>query len=437
MPPPEDQAAEPRARRAPRRPEDAVVAAVVALGGGLRAAGLRVTVDQEILLCRGLGEIDVRRRDQMYWAARATLLGRPDEVGAFDLVFERFWEGRTPWPEEARSEHGESDPRMPAPQHGGDSLPQFRQGGRSSPLLDGQASKASQEIPSAGSESQDPAERREPRGLLAAYSPEEVLAEPEVFDYARDELTAVRRLAEELRASVPERRSRRLQPSRRGGRLDLRRTVRRSLTTDGELLRPARSAPSRTPRRIVFLCDVSGSMDRYSRALLAALGGVAGSGIRGAEAFVFATRLTRLTQALGRHDTAAALEQARAAVTDWSGGTRIGQVVADFNATHGRRGLARGAIVVVVSDGWDRGDPDLLGRELARLRLQCRRLVWLNPRPVGIQGQPLAVGMRAALPHVDDFVPAHDARAVAELARVLAGLGSGRPVRRQRAAAAR
>lgn len=405
----------------------------MALGGGLRAAGLRVTVDQEIVLCRGLGEIDVRSRDQVYWAARATLLGGPEEVAPFDLVFGRFWEGLAPWPEKGRSEHGESDPRMPAPQHGGDSLPQYRKGGRSSPLVDGQASRASREIPSAGSESEDPAEQREHRGLLAAYSPEEVLSAAETLDYAREELTAVRRLAEELRASVPERRCRRLTPSRRGGRLDLRRTIRRSLKTDGELLRPARSAPSRIPRRLVFLCDVSGSMDRYSRALLAALGGVAGSQTK-AEAFVFATRLTRLTRALGRHDTAAALERARAEVTDWSGGTRIGQVVADFNATHGRRGLARGAIVVVVSDGWDRGNPDLLGRELARLRLQCRRLVWLNPRPVGLGGQPLAVGMRAALPHVDDFVPAHDPRAVAELARVLAGLGPGRPVRRQRAA---
>ena len=204
------------------------------------------------------------------------------------------------------------------------------------------------------------------------------------------------------------------------------------MRTEGEPLSPAFVSHSRRPRRLLVICDVSGSMERYSRSLLAALGGVAGSGLK-AETFVFATRLTRLTGALSGHDSARALEQARAAVADWSGGTRIGQSLCDFNRTYGRRGLVRGAIVVVVSDGWDRGDPDLLAREVGRLQSQARRLVWLNPRPGAVGRQPLAVGLRAALPHVDDYVAGCDTEAVAELVRLIGGVGSERPARRQRA----
>jgi uncharacterized protein with von Willebrand factor type A (vWA) domain len=146
---------------------------------------------------------------------------------------------------------------------------------------------------------------------------------------------------------------------------------------------------------------------------------------------VFATRLTRLTGPLNGRDTGRALEKARAAVPDWSGGTRIGYNLAEFNKTFARRGLARGAIAIIVSDGWDRGDPELLARELRRLQLQVRRLVWINPRPVSLGNQPLAVGMQVAMPFVDDFVPGHDPRAVEGLARVIGGLGERRPQRKR------
>jgi uncharacterized protein len=415
-----------------RRPEQAALGAVVALGRELRERGICTSVDQELLLCRALGEVDLRDRDQVYWASRAAFVRAPHEAAPFDAVFDRFWAGLAlGGPDDAVAQHGEADPRMPGPNHGGESLPQYRHGGRSSQLVDGQPTRASREVPTAGADQDGRRGPRQRRGVLAAYSPDETLSGPEPLRYAGDELAAVRRLAEELRASAPERRSRRLRPSRRSGRLDLRRTLRRALATDGEPLRLAFAAPSRAPRRLVFLCDVSGSMERYSRALLAALGAVAGSGLR-AEGFVFATRLTRLTPALACRDAARALDKARAAVADWSGGTRIGETLADFNRTHARRGVARGAIVVVVSDGWDRGDPEVLARELRRLRDQCRRLVWLNPRPAGIDGQPLAIGMRAALPYVDDFVPGHDPEAVMRLAAIVGGLGEGRPARAQR-----
>jgi len=412
-----------------RPPDQRLAEAAVALGRGLRTAGVMCSVDEEIVFCRALAEVDITDRDQVYWAARACLLGMPTAVGAFDRVFARFWAGLELSAEQPVAEHGESDPRMPAPQHGGESLPQFRREARRGESIGGEPVRAAREIPTAPGDRQGEGDRR---GVLAAYSPDEALVDREPLLYVGDELAIVRRLAELLRAATPERRSRRLRPARSAaGRLDVRRTLRAALRTEGEALRPAYAAPSRKPRRMVFLCDVSGSMERYSRELLASLQAAVGAHIR-AEAFVFATRLTRLTDALGGRDIERALAAARESVPDWSGGTRIGGALAEFNRTFASRGLARGAIVIVASDGWDRGDPELLAAELERLRLQCRRLVWINPRPTSLDGQPLAVGMRVALPYVDDFVAGHDPRAVGKLARLIAGLGSGRPARSQR-----
>ena len=411
-----------------RPPEVAAMRASVSLGRALREAGLPASVDRELLFCRALGEIDPRSRSQVHWAARASFVTGPEQVAVFEQLFAHFWQGEDLLIEEPRAEHGESDPRMPGPQHGGESLPQHRTELRSGHLLGGDASRASREIPTSPGEDGGRGERR---GALAAYSPNEQDSPADALEFRRDELRDVRELAEALRRVAPERRSRRLRASRGDGRLDVRRTLRRALATDGEPLRPAFAAPARCSRRLLFVCDVSGSMDRYSRAVLASLHAAVTAGIR-AEAFVFATRLTRVTGELSGHDIARALERAREAVPDWSGGTRIGHALADFNRRYARLGLARGAVVIVVSDGWDRGDPDLLVRELERLRLQCRRLAWLNPRPGTLHGQPLAIGMRAALPHVDDFIPGHDPRAARNLATVIRALGSSRPARRQR-----
>ena len=414
-----------------RPPEVAALRASVALGRALREAGLPASVDRELLFCRALGEVDPRSRSQVRWAARASFVTGPEQLPVFERLFAHFWEGDELLLEEPRAEHGESDPRMPGPQHGGESLPQHRTELRSGHLLGGEASRASREIPTAPGEQ---AGRGERRGALAAYSPDEQCSTPDPLAFRREELTEVRELADALRRVAPERRSRRLRASRRDGRLDVRRTLRRALATDGEPLRPAFSAQSRCPRRLLFVCDVSGSMDRYSRAVLGSLQAAVTAGIR-AEAFVFATRLTRVTGELSGHDIAQALDRAREAVPDWSGGTRIGDALRGFNRRYAGLGLARGAVVIIVSDGWDRGDPDLLVRELERLRLQCRRLAWLNPRPATLRDQPLAVGMRAALPHVDDFIPGHDPLAARNLATLIRTLGSSRPARHQRAVA--
>lgn len=384
-----------------------------------------------MVLLQALGEIDVRRRQQFYWAARASFVSSPEQIASFDQVFERFWAGTGLRASEPVAEHGESDARMQGPQYGGESLPAARQGGGSSALVDGSQARASADIQTArGADGEG--RRGSQRGVLAAWSPDEQELEPEPVGLAATERAALLRLSRELAEAMPERVSRRPRRVRRGSRLDLRRTLRSSLRYDGELLAPAYLGRSRRPRRLLLICDVSGSMERYSRTLLGSLGAAVAAGIH-AEGFVFATRLTRLTGTLSTRDVSRGLERARSEVTDWSGGTRIGAALREFNAHWGRLGLARGSIVIVVSDGWDRGDPELLAAELERLRRQARRLTWLNPRPLGLDEQPLAVGLRAARPHVDELISGHDVRVVDGLASLIAGLGRGRPSRRQRA----
>lgn len=409
--------------------DSAVARASAALGRSLRERGLAAGVDDEILLCRAVALIDPSSHDELYRACRGIFVRSPREIAAFDYVFERLWAGMPLETVESSPEHGEADQRMLGAQLGGDALPSFRSGGQAGGFIGGESRRAMHEVPGTGGEERG-ARRR--RGILAAYSNQDFLTDHERLEYRSEELRAVRLLADELRSRAPERRSRRVRPSGRRGRLDVRRTVRLSLSTEGEPLQPARCAPSLRPRRLVFLCDVSGSMERYSRLLLASLSGAVAAGIK-AEAFVFATRLTRVTGKLSDRDVSRGLEQARASVPDWSGGTRIGHALHTFNRHPAGRGFARQAIVVVVSDGWDRGDPTLLRAELARLQMQCRRLVWINPRPHhDLHGQPMAVGMRAAMPFIDDFIPGHDPAAVVAFARLLGGLGPGRPFRRQR-----
>ena len=415
------------AELAQRPPDQAILAATVALARTLRDLGMSASVDSELVFFRALAELDVRKRADVYWAGNATFVHNPDERRVYDTIFERFWEGQPLVLTERISEHGESDPRMTGPTHGGETLPQFREEGKSAAPVDGAPVRATREIPSAEG---DEGASNQQRGVLAAYSPADTVSEGRRLGYNQEELLAIRRLAEEIKRLVPERSCRRQRPDRCGARLDVRRTLRNSLATDGEALRLAFCGPTTRPRRLLLLCDVSGSMERYSRVLLGSLKAAVGASAK-AEAFVFATRLTRLTRSLTGRDLETAMEQAREAVPDWSGGTRIGQTIADFNRTYGRRGFARGAIVVIVSDGWDRGDPDVLAREIRRMQLQAHRLVWINPRPMMVEDQPLAIGMRAAMPYIDDFIPGHDPRAVAGLARLIGGLGTGRPQRRR------
>jgi len=348
----------------------------VSFARALRAAGLDIPVDSVTTYVEALGVVD-----SAYWAGRATLVRRPEDVPVYDEIFGSFWLGEaasTPPPED----HASVDVEAAAEHDGAD-------GG------DGASSVVAMQ-----------------------YSPRETLRHKDFAAYSPDEFAEARKLMADVRLAGALRRSRRVRPSRRdGSRPDVRRTVRAALRTGAEPVRRRSLERARRPRRVVLLCDVSGSMEPYTRALLRFVHAAVAGRTR-VEAFVFATRLTRITRQLSWRDPDAALTHAGAAVADWSGGTRLGAVLGEFNAGWGD--VARGAIVVVLSDGWDRGDPTALIAELSRLRRRAHRIVWVNPLKASPDYAPLARGMAAALPYVDDFVEGHSLAAMERLVQVIA-----------------
>ena len=225
-----------------------------------------------------------------------------------------------------------------------------------------------------------------------------------------EELALVARLLRRLALATPPRRTRRARTSRRGEHLDVRATLRRSHRTGGDPVERLHRRRRQRPRRLVALLDVSGSMAQYARAYLLLLESAARGA--GAETFVFATRLTRVTKALREGRAQAALDRASAAAPDWAGGTRLGEALRAFNDRFGRRGMARDAIVVIFSDGWERGDPALVGREMERLARLAYRIVWVNPRVSARGFAPATGGMAAALPHIGDLVSGHSVEAL-------------------------
>src|ERR1700736_3971777 len=264
---------------------------------------------------------------------------------------------------------------------------------------------------------------------VASYSQADVLRQKDFDTLTEAEMAEVRRLIRLMRLPAGLTRSRRARP---GGhdRLDIRRVLRRSLRFGGELLVFSWKSPTLRPRPLVLLCDISGSMERYTRLLLNFAYALKNASTR-VEAFVFATRLTRITRMLRSHDVDAALNRVMASVDDWSGGTRIGEAIETFNRRYARRVLSHGATVAIISDGWDRGDTAHMRRAIARLQRSCHRLIWMNPLMGDPGYEPLTLGLQAALPFVDDFLPAHNLANLEALGTLLLETANRRPVRRQ------
>ncbi|HKD89298.1 MAG TPA: VWA domain-containing protein [Streptosporangiaceae bacterium] len=255
-------------------------------------------------------------------------------------------------------------------------------------------------------------------------SPVERLAGADFAELSDAELAELAAAMRQITLAVPSRRSRRRKPRPGGSRTDMRATLRQARRTGGHAFRLIGEVPAKQPRRLVVLCDISGSMEPYARAMIQLLYCAAGGA--GAEVFSFATRLTRLTAALARSSPAAALARAGRAAPDWHGGTQIGAALKEFNDRYGRRGMARGAVLLIISDGWDTGDPEVVRREMQRLSLVAFRIVWMNPRTKSAAYQPLAGGMAAAWPYCDAVVSGHSLHAIDQLAAALAD-----PVRRR------
>jgi uncharacterized protein with von Willebrand factor type A (vWA) domain len=378
-------------------------AVAAAFGRRLRAAGVPVTPERAASFARGLDLVRPDRRSQLYWTARAAFVSAHDQLPAFDAVFAAVFEGLVD-PGDSRGQAGappavagEPSPRAPGTAArtgepaGGGVVPRLAAVG------DGRDDGTPREVP------------------LALASAAERLSEKRFADLEPHELAAMRRLMARLELATPLRRTRRRRRGRRGEHVDLRRTVRGSIATGGDPVRLARRRRRERPRRLVLLCDISGSMEPYARAYLQFLESAAGGGAH-AEAFVFATRLTRLTRPLRAGSPEAAIRRAAATAPDWSSGTRIGAALRAFNDGWGRRGLARGAVVVILSDGWERDDPALVAREMERLGRLAHRIVWVNPRAAAPGFAPLTGGMAAALPHCDALLSGHSLAALEAVA---------------------
>lgn len=356
----------------------------------LRAAGLAVPTDTVLAFVAALDAVGLDDRDRVYWAGRATLVRRPEDLDLYDRAFKVFWEQR-------RGSHAPEEQRRE--QH----LTILIDDGPDSP------DKGDAEPPPP---SDDPT-------ITLRFSAAEVLRGKDFAAYTDIELVEAQQLMARMRLAGALRRSRRLVPSKRDrGRPDLRRTVRAALKAGGEPVRRRYLTQGTRPRRLVLLLDVSGSMEPYARALVRFVH-AAVAGRTKVEAFTLGTRLTRITRELSSRDPDLALGKATASVKDWAGGTRLGDGLRQFNDQWGVRGMARGAVVVILSDGWDRGDPADLGEQMARLHRVTFKLVWVNPLKYTPGYAPLARGMAAALPYVDAFVEGHSLDAMEELARVI------------------
>ena len=376
-----------------------------AFGRRLHDAGVPVTAERAAWFAQALSAVEPVSRRRLYWTARSVFVTEPGQVRTFDAVFSSVFGSRP-----SRDEAPESSPDEDDVQTASAPPEEPRRG------VEG-AAEAPVAGPSATSQppTTRPAEVTHDVPVPVLASDEEVLRTKRFDALEAGELARLYRLMTRIRVATPERRTRRSERERHGERIDLRRTLRGSLRTAGDPIRLARRRRRVIRRRIVLLCDISGSMEPYARAYLQFLTCAAGAGPN-AEAFVFATRLTRITRALASRNPERAIQRAAATAPDWSSGTRIGDALKAFNDRHGRRGMARGAVVVILSDGWERGDPALVGREMERLRRLAYRIVWVNPR-VGARGfEARAGGLVAALPFVDALVSGHSIDALGEVA---------------------
>ena len=388
----------------------------VVFARSLRATGLPIDLGAAIDFARALTLVDIGEREQVRAAGEAIFVRRRDDREPYDIAFDRFWRRHgTPLP-------GQPPPLTMATPDAADPDAGEEGEGTVNEPTDRQTLGRTTGLPQPGADEGD--EDAEPADAFViapdAYSAAEVLRHREFDRMTAAELRDAERLIDLLAPRLETRRTRRHELHHSGRRLAPRQMLRRNLANGGETLEWVWSRPIRRPRQIVVLCDISGSMERQSRLLLRFIQALAASSRVKTESFVFGTRLTRVTRLLREKDRDAALRHVADTVTDWAGGTRIGDSFREFNQRWARRVLRTSGIVIVISDGWDRGDPALVGAETGRLQRNCHRLIWLNPL-AGTEGyEPLAAGMKAAYPFIDDFVAAGTLASLERLGQLLA-----------------
>jgi uncharacterized protein with von Willebrand factor type A (vWA) domain len=408
--------------RAPWGPEvdgRRLLAESVGFGRALRTAGIQTDLGAAVDFARALTLVDMGERGTVRAAGQAVFVRRRDDREIYDQVFARWWRRRTrkrPKTDGPLTPSGEEDAE---PGEDGVASPAGDEGmtGDESNTIDG--------IPMPIGADDDTDDEID--GIIAAptaYSSSELLRHRDFDRMTGAELRDAERLVDLLEPRLEMRRTRRYELHHHGRLLAPRTMMRRNIATGGQFTEWVWRRPTKRPRQIVVLCDISGSMERHSRLLLRFVQALSAASSVKTESFVFGTRLTRVTRMLRDRDRDRALAKVADSVNDWAGGTRIGESFRDFNLHWARRTLRTSGVVIVVSDGWDRGDPALVATETARLRRNCHRLVWLNPL-AGTPGyEPLAGGMRAAMPYIDDFVPAGTVASLERLGEILAGIRS-------------
>lgn len=368
-----------------------VLPALAGFGRELRATGLRVGTGQVLSFCQGLSHLDPTDLRDLYWSGRACLVSHRDDLAAYDDAFGRYF-------------LGEAASRLVAQRD-------------SEPAVDSSDARSlDARAPVAGGERRPSAE-----DVGQAASEAELLRAKDFAECDPDELAAIGRLMTGLVVGTPTRKTRRTERARKGARPDLRRALRTHVRHGGAVVHIPRRRPRVQPRPLVLLLDVSGSMSSYSRALLQFAYAVA-QGPGRVEVFCFGTRLTRVSGALARRDPDEALRRAAETVVDWQGGTRIGESIREYLRTWAWRGGYRGGVVVICSDGLERGDPEVLAAAMARLARLASRVFWVNPLKSGPTYEPTARGMRAALPHIDLLVSGHNLASLTGLGAVLEAL---------------
>ena len=386
---------------------------LILFGRLLRALGMDVNPGRMIDLVQALEHVNLARKSDFFYTARSLLVHDREDLPLFEQAFELFWQ--TPREKtifdklfKFQPESGKQPPIVTTP-----------------PLQEPEPNGRPQ------NEDVDDEDVQQIIEVTRTYSTREVLRRKDFGELTQEEVQAVKRFMAQMVWELGLRRTRR-QRSGRGQRLDLRRSLQRNLRYGGELIEwPSRQFKYK-PRPLIVIADISGSMERYTRLLLHFIYSLAKGLAQEVEAFVFSTRLTRITRQLRGREIDRALEEVSREVTDWSGGTRIGDALKTFNFDWGRRVLGRGAVVLLISDGWDRGDPVLLKKEIGRLQRSCYRLVWLNPLLGSAEYEPLTRGMQASLPYIDDFLPVHNLVSLEDLATHLHNLtAEKRPSRRQ------
>jgi uncharacterized protein len=373
----------------------------------LRALGLKISAGQLADLAEALTLIDIANRRDFYYAARSLLVTDPHDFGRFDQAFDLFWTGMQSWMLSlGQTRH----------------LRQAEEGEQPADTPEAILAPSQDDRPAGDEEADagepDPAAEEQ---VSALYSPVELLRQKNFADFTEEEKQIVRRAMAQLVWQFHVRQTRRLRRTTKRSRyIDLRHTIRSNTRHGGEILDLRWRRRKTKPRPLVVICDISGSMDRYSRLFLHFIHSLS-QDVRQVEAFAFGTRLTRLTPALRHSDVDTAVDKIAHLVVDWSGGTRIGESLKSFNYQWSRRVLGRGATVIIISDGWERGDLELLDKEMDRLRRSVHRLLWLNPLAGSPGYQPLVGGIQTVLPYCDEFLPLHNLHS---LEQVVARLGA-------------